>query len=93
MAVAQPHFTRMKNVDYRYLEAVCLDQHRLAHFVGRGDWRRSIQFTRSGCIKILFTGYLVFYIKRSLLSSYVMSGLACAAGLTLGLGPNCCRLN
>ena len=64
MAVAQPHFTRMKNVDYRYLEAVCLDQHRLAHFVGSGgQWRRSIQFTRSGGIKI-FSGYLVFYILR-----------------------------
>ena len=36
MAVPQPHFTRMKNVDYRYLEAVCLDQHRLAHFVSSG---------------------------------------------------------
>ena len=43
MAVAQPHFTRMKNVDYRYLEAVCLDQHRLAHFVGSGEDQFNLQ--------------------------------------------------
>ena len=41
--LAQPHFTRMKNVDYRYLEAVCLDQHRLAHFVGSGEDQFNLQ--------------------------------------------------
>ena len=43
MAVPQSHFTRMKNVDYRYLEAVCLDQHRLAHFVGSGEDQFNLQ--------------------------------------------------